>query len=372
MVPSRHFGRSLFFLLGVTLPGLAQGVLGIAQPSSKPPSGSWSIEVSAFALSDPVPLHGLLNHWQGGFTSDPSPKIYGQWGSRTKATLGNWNISIWDLTTVLGQMSPGGAKLLWLTKQKLALPVGETFAVRLDLDALHRTGASLGRAWMMGNVAFGADVSSWTATGAQFGMMQGQAAVSGPKTYSFDMDVNYAYNQNRLYNLAVPSERGWGYGLNLGATWAWDGWEWQSSARDLGNQTHWNQLPMTMASALSNRNHTDSNGFTVFDPSIEGWEGKRPFTWREPIAWSTSIARHFPEVTALVRLERVGPLIFRALEVEHSFTSDVRASIGYEDRTRLWTIGCASKRAWISLGSTSPSTQRAHGIQFEFGAKGRW
>ena len=318
MARSSRFGRALSLTLATSLPALSQGALRLEQPARIMPSGAWSAELGLYAFSDPVALNGLLNRWQGGLTSSTAPKIYGSWGTRIEATLGTWHYSTWDLTTLLGELSPDGARLLWLTKQKRPLLVGETFQAGLSVDALHRTGVAVGRAWRIGNFTVGADLRWWTATGAQFGSIQGLASVTGVKTYAFDFDVNYTYNQNRLYTLAVPSERGSGQGINLGATWSNDGWEWQAAARDLGNRTHWVRLPVTLATALSNRSHIDPNGYTLFDPSIEGWEGERPYTAREPIAWQSSVDKLFGGVRGLLRIERVGPISLYTVETTFS------------------------------------------------------
>ncbi len=372
MARSRHFGRALSLALVTTLPGVAQGALRIEQPARIMPSGSWSAEFAAFAFSDPIPLNGLLKHWEGGLSTSASPKVYGSWGSRIDAALGPWNCSTWDLTTVLGELSPDGAKLLWLTKQKRPLPIGETFQAGLSIDALHRTGVSVGRAWRVGNLTLGADLRWWTATGAQFGTIQGLASATGTKTYTFDFNVNYIYNQNRLYNLPVPSERGWGQGLSLGASWSGEDWEWQAAARDIGNQTRWAHLPVTLASALSNRSHVDASGYTLFDPSIEGWEGERPYTVREPIAWKTVLTKQFGGIKALVQLEKVGPISLSTIEAAFSPLPGLQTTLGYEARNHLWALGWAYGGAWLQVGASSLSWYRTKGLQVATGIKGRW
>ncbi len=358
--------------LGLASTAQAQGLLSLDQPALAQVPGYWACQSSVFALSDPVPLRGMIDRWQGGYTAHSAPLAMGNWGGRLQGQAGPWSVSIWDLTTLLGEMSPGGARLLWLTKQRQTLPVGETFDIRLKLDALHRSGTTVGRAWTFGQVTLGAGLSCWTATGAQFGTARGQGTATGLKTYSFNVDIDYAYNQNRLYSLAVPSERGMGFGLNLGARWTQDSWEWQWSARDVGNQTHWARLPKTTALALSNRSHMDINGYLLFDPSIEGWEGERPLTWREPVAWSTSIGRSFSALTTRFRLERFGPVQFQTLELEYPFSSTLISMASFETRTRLWTLGANYRMAWVRIGLSSLAARNAHALQLEAGIRGRW
>ena len=153
-------------LLGAALPGRAQDLLSVGNPSQPPPA-SWTAGAYAFACSDPIPLHGFFNHWQGGFTPGRDPVTYGCWGMETRASAGPWSLSVWDRTTFLARMSPDGARLIWLAKQKLTYPQGEIFNLHLDLGALHRDGVSLGRALRLGDLALGASLGFWTATNAQ-------------------------------------------------------------------------------------------------------------------------------------------------------------------------------------------------------------
>ncbi len=372
MAHSRPFGSTLSLLLGAAPACLAQGSLGIDQPARMLPSGFWTTGISILAFSDPVPLHGAINQWQGNLSTVPSPVIYGQWKGFALATIGNWQVSTWDLTTILGEMSKDGAQLLWMTKQKQTLPVGKSFDLNFTLDSIHRTGISIGRAWRFAELTFGASLDYWTATGAQFGTAEGRASITGPKAYSFDVEVNYSYNQNRLYELAVPSERGWGAGLSVGATWTGKNWSWQLATRDLGNQTTWNRLPLTMAKAVSGRSHLNSNGYTIFEPSIEGWEGEKPYTWREPQAWVTSLERGFSTYSARVKIERFGPITLRTAEVDCSLSLGIKLTLGYEGRNHLWSAGGEWDHFWVRVGTASFSSQATHALQFELGAKGHW
>lgn len=215
----------------------------------------------------------------------------------------------------------------------------------------------------------GTGLSGWTATASQMGTAQGLAQVIDAKNYTFDLTVDYSYSKNYLYDLQVPTPRGWGLGGNIGILWILDDWRAEAAAMDVGNRTYWSKLPITIASAKANRSHVDSNGYTVFDPTIEGFEGVESQIQKFPVRWSGILRRDWDAYELAVQMERMTNLDFLSLEGSRRNLDGSRVSLGYEERTRTWRMGYQGKWVFGSLGGGSFSTQRTQSMTFQAGIR---
>ena len=373
MAPSKHFGSALL-AIGCLIQGYAQDVLGIENPA-RLGIPKLSISTTAVSFSDYLSLHGLFNNWQGGIAPNRGSQIgWARWGGEVDWFQLPWALRVWDLSMVSETSNKEGATFIWMTKHHLDLPVGAQFQVDLKINGLRRTGATLEHTWTMwkqgGNsLVLGTGLSGWTATASQIGTARGVAQVTSAKNYTFDLTVDYSYSKNYLYDLQVLAPRGWGFGGNLGILWTSDNWRAEAAVVDVGNRTYWPKLPMTLATAKANRSHVDLNGYTVFDPTIEGYQGTQSQVQREPVRWSGILSRDWDAYELAVQMERMANLDFLSVEGSRRTADGSRVSLGYEERTRTWRVGYQGKTLFGSLGGSSFSTQRTQSLNFQAGIR---
>jgi hypothetical protein len=357
----------------------AQGYLDVANPARTGDCPGLGVSLQAFTFSDPIPVRGLMDRWQGDFTPrNDKQQAYGQWGGGFSWSEGPWRVGIWDDSHLLFESSRDAATLLWLTKRKFEVPVGTTFKVWLTAKGIRRTGSSASRSWELWRsgeawLSAGAGLRFWTATGLQIGRIEGTALATSPKQYDYNLQVDYSYNQNRLYDLTVPSPRGWGASADVGFVAGLSHWQMEAAVRDLGGTTRWTDLPMTLATARSNRYRVDENGFRNPQPTIEGWEELRTTHQNESPAWMSTLAwRPTNGCQATCRFERVASLSLLDLEGAIPITSNLVSTFSHEFRTGLWAAGLRFPRGRFRIGSTSIRYEQAHALFLEMGYSHLW
>jgi len=125
----------------------------------------------------------------------------------------------------------------------------------------------------------------------QNGVLSGNFSRIDEETYSFDLFLNYIYNNNLLYRrIDMVKGKGIGYSFDFGILFnLLKNLSFSLNIEDLGGRVYWFDIPYTNAKASSDREYVDENGYIAFRPLISGYEGYKDYVQFLPLKLDINI-----------------------------------------------------------------------------------
>ncbi len=110
------------------------------------------------------------------------------------------------------------------------------------------------------------------------GILQGNAVAINKKDYDFDLNVDYYYSKDELFDRRVTPPTGWGFSFDLDLqAKPIDNLAIKLKVYDLFGYLFWNSTPRTVAQADSSIKNYDLNGYLNFEPVLTGKESNEGF-----------------------------------------------------------------------------------------------
>jgi hypothetical protein len=187
------------------------------------------------------------------------------------------------------RFTPDAAALYGTIADDHPLPVGRTYDIHVHAHALEAWGVrGFFRSKPLPGLRTEVGLSLLRGLSMLEGSIQGQGTALAPKQYEYDLWADDAYTRDPLFDRKVGSSEG--MGASLDASMAWDfhtNWHVEAKVRDLPGFVQWRHLPVTQASALSQRTQTDGQDFQHWAPLVSGLESYAP-SYRQQLPTSGS------------------------------------------------------------------------------------
>jgi len=260
----RHLPPLVFFYaLAFTTPAGADGW------------GSYA-RAEVMAYSEPVAIETAFDDWKGRYSGDGDRQwahLWAEAGFRNE----RWSVGALYRREADLRFSEDTAEFYHHVQNDLELPAGRRY--ELDLSGYHfeLAGMRFGRrielnprlTLSLGATVFGAD-------GLQRADVTGAATASSAYEYAYEGYVDYAYEEDLLFDRTSDSPTGYGASLDVGVQWQQPGaFVVNLSVIDALGVIRWEDVPVTVAEVHSEQIGTDENGFVEVDPVLSGREGYR-------------------------------------------------------------------------------------------------
>jgi hypothetical protein len=262
----------LFFALGCAFSGVTQGV-----------ELTPIFRMSSSTYSEPVSISGAFHEWSGDFHGGKR-----QWSSNwieagfKYESLGISTIARYDIDL---RFSRATADFYHSLSRKLPLDQGRTYDLDLRIRSFNASGVRFSwiSAWYEPGLKLETGISLMKARNLQDGSIKGLATPSSNKDYDYQVNAEYHYDADRLFNRPnVVEPEGRSITIDLrGEMVLAPRWHFDFEVRDLIGLVWWKDTPYTRAAASSGVKTYDSNGYvSSISANINGREGYEKFTQR--------------------------------------------------------------------------------------------
>lgn len=258
----------------------------------------------AYGMSETVSLQNYVKDWGGslGSGSDAAARFYSETGVR----YGAFSLAFVLRHDVEINSNRDTAELYFLASNRSNLPVGRRFDINLDAYEAEMRGLRL--AWhgdWQNRLLFSLGLSLLDGTQLTDGKIIGNATVVAENDFDFDLNVDYFYSEDALFERQVEEPEGQGFSIDFRLEVPLKNWHVDLHIRDLIGQINWSDAPFTTARANSNNKSFDDQGFVQFAPSLSGIENNRSFRQRlRP--WGSLTAKWQPSEMLLINTKIYG------------------------------------------------------------------
>jgi hypothetical protein len=228
------------------------------------------------AYSEPIPILRAVQGWKG--TDRRGSRQYASLWTEAGVARGRWGAGLLHRLDFSLHFTPDAAALYGAIADDHPLPVGRTYHIYVHAHAMEAWGV---RVFHRYEPAAGmrAEVGLSLLRGVSMleGSIQGEGTALAAKRYDYNLWADDAYTKDPLFSRDVRAPEG--VGASLDGAFGWDmsrDWHLQARVRDLPGFVRWRHLPMTRASALSQRTHTDDQDFQHWAPLVSGLETYAP------------------------------------------------------------------------------------------------
>lgn len=353
--------------LSLAAPAFAASPLSGFNPAQmKSDTVATTIGVTAFCADNALSLRALFsNEWTGPYDPDGVNNGDAYWYADAGLVYKGWRIAGFYRGEVFLEADRDTVDIIHMVKTEQDLPVGTDFQIDLDVEGFSASGVEISRKVDLGSLADGLS-AGFTARylygdRIQHGTVTGVVTPTGPKTYDFNLDVDYVYDENLLYDRDNSwPQSGNGYSFDIGAKYTWQNTvEASLLARDLFGRIRWNHAPYTTAEAVSEVIYYNSDGYQEFRPTIRGYEAYRDFTQKIPAKTDLDLAFLAGRMRFGSTVNFIERRPFYWLSAEYSPRDSLTLSLGYNINYHAYSAGIVYKQLQLKVSTDSFSYKKA-------------
>lgn len=288
-----HFVIEICLVLVLVLGGDVGLVLGESPLSGENPAhigmrgNQLFISGEVFSANTALPLRDLLrDDWEAPLNLSDDNRAMALWHLAVGNDWQGWRLAGIYRGELFLSTSRDTLDLLYRIKRHEDLPVGKTYVIDLQAKGFTAQGVQIGRGFdashLFAGLRGGVAINYLRGRQLQKGDLSGNASALTNKSYNFDLQLDYYYDHNYLYDRA-PLDDGWGDGYGIDAGFLVEratGWGGGAAVRDLCGTMIWHHIPYTNAIADSQSWSSDEQGYQLFRPTIHGFEGYHHFRQR--------------------------------------------------------------------------------------------
>lgn len=184
--------------------------------------------------------------------------------------------------------------------------------------------------------------------------LAGSATLNGRREY-YDSSLRPQAGDGGFNDFIPPelmtAESGWGFGLDLGATWyGASGATLSVAVNDLAGMIHWDRVPM-IGQRVNNLHDPFEPGSS--DPAVTGRNVYESLTYRLKPKVMVSGAYPFGPVVLMARLEGLDGHWFPQVGASYAMTPEMRVGIEYETRFGGVEAHLRHRNYYLSLATQS-------------------
>lgn len=249
-------------------------LLGLCPLVAHANSWQYQLELSSDNYSDSLPILSLIeDSWAGPYQSGERAVSHSR--ISISAQHRQWRIGLASRFDYLARYSPDTARLFYLDKNDIAFTPGDKYEVNLTLDHLAANGLFLSWQDTIDSFSYRLQANWWHSSKMTHGKASGEIDINSQAGYQGQLDIDYSYSRDILFNRPAESFSAQGYSLDVALSWqASENWTLELSMIDLINGFHWQNATHTQATASARPNTPKSA------PLISGREDYRNFTQR--------------------------------------------------------------------------------------------
>lgn len=334
----------------------------------------------AFGANNVFALRSIfIDEWDR--VSEPRKKnnadLY--WYADTGVAYKGWRVAGFYRGELFIEANEDTVEILSMLNLKQDLPVGRKFIIDLKAKGFSATGIEISKGVRLDGLLKGlsAGITARYLRGEriQTGAIGGSVTPEGPKSYDFDLFLDYVYDENYVYDRRDTgrSFTGQGYSFDFGLKYnVSDRVIVNILLRDIMGRIYWRDVPYTTADATSDTKSYDDAGYQQFRPTIRGFESHKHYTQRIPLktdlAFSYGIAPF--ELGATINLIENRPLYW--VHASYIAGKDFYLKSQYNTNYEVFSIGLAYKNAFLEIYSSDIILRRANAAGLSASVRYEW
>ncbi len=254
--------------------GLALCFFTLTPLSASADSGVFA-SVTLDGYSEPEPLMDTLEEWGESFDKGERQWLLNEFeiGYRLENGL---SIAAFQRGLASTRINEQAAQYYGRIERNQPL-TDASVPIELTVSGFTGQGARFGYVHRRNRWSASAEVSVFETKYLMDGGLSGTLTTNADGSYHIAADVDYRYYRDSLFNRPdIDRPTGVGHALDLQLDYrVTDRWQLSLQAEDVWAAIEWERTPYTIASANSQRQAYDDEGFVSFNPLFEGTEGYR-------------------------------------------------------------------------------------------------
>ncbi len=243
------------------------------------------LDMEGFVYTGPVPYSEFVGDWSSGFQKNNNVIGY----SWLEAGVHNqrWGLAIVQQQYIQMQLSDDAAEFYYLTQNRLPLETGRQYQIDYKVDAyaaegvrlFHRTNPFQSLSLQLGaQVIKGSELQS--------GYARGNINASSSSDYDFDnVQVDYRYSDDKIFNGVAESIKGEGIAFDLAARWSISrNNQFSLQVRNLAGYIKWKDNPRSTGTIESS---------DTVNPTLIGDTRRDNYRQRLPLLWQSEFEYHY-------------------------------------------------------------------------------
>jgi hypothetical protein len=337
------------------------------------PNGPF-VDLSAFAADTVLPVAGIIDDsWRGDFTPGNRNRADVFWNAASGVVANGWRVAAFNRGEMFLDCNRSAIEFFYLTKKHRDLETNRTYTADVKVNGFIASGieVSHGRRLdsLLPGLSVGATLRYLHPSALQDGTLTGSALSTGPKSYNFDLALDYSYSHNVIYK--VKDEEvgsGFGFSADVGLAYRNAGWHAEALLRDIGGTIFWDSVPYTTANAVTPGAPTTTNGYQNFDPSIRGYEGHKRYRQEIPLKTDLTLGYDMGSLGASATMILINSQPRTWVEAAYRFSDSFQASLGYNIDYSAFTYAIATHgmALGITLSDFDVRDARALGAQLSY------
>lgn len=252
------------------------------------------LDMEGFVYTGPVPYSEFVSDWSSGFQKNNN--VIGYSWLEAGAHNQRWGLSIVQQQYMQMQLSDDAAEFYYLTQNKLPLDTGRQYQIDYKVEAYTTEGVRLfHRTNPFQNLSLQLGAHVMKGSELQSGYTKGNINASSSSDYDFDnLQVDYRYSEDRIFNGVAESITGEGIALDLAARWAISRNNQLSlQLRNLAGYIKWKDSPRSSGTIESSDKEYDDNGYATVNPTLNGATQTENYRQQLPLLWQSEFEHHY-------------------------------------------------------------------------------
>ena len=331
--------------------GLALWLTMLAPLSVSADSGVF-VSVTLDGYSEPEPLMDTLDEWGESFDEGERQWLLSEFeiGYRLNNGL---SIAAFQRGLASTRINEQAAQYYGRIERNEPL-ADANVPIELTVSGFTGQGVQLGYTHSQDRWSATIDMSVFETQYLMDGGLSGTLTTSADGSYHIAADVDYRYYRDSLFNRPnIDRPTGVGHALDLQLDYqVTDRWQLSMQAEDLLASIKWDRAPYTVASANSQRQIYDNEGFVSFNPLFEGNEGYRN-NYRQDLDPRYRLSSELQSGYWVLKthLEHQFGTLVPVLGVARRWQSGGEWELSYDVERRTLGVGISNNR-WAATFST--------------------
>ncbi|MBT8349204.1 MAG: hypothetical protein HKP62_07150 [Sulfurovum sp.] len=266
-------------------------------------------------------------------------------------------------------------RLLYQASNDLDLDIGESYDLDLKMEGFAAHGIMFANNFSVyqengWDVNIGIGLELLYGVEMQDGYVRGNAITTAVNDYDFNMQSNYLYTENYLYDLDVESSHAYGYSTHLSIQAAYENISFSYVMNDLLGKLYWKDLPYSDVFLTSGTKSYDENGYVKYTPVISGVERTKDYTQTLMQKWRLEAKYTFENATLQLGNDRIYGINMPYVRYQYTHENDLTVGYNYETKFGMFGVDMRFQNYHFSIHADDlidPSGMRASlGMHYTF------
>ncbi|MCF6217214.1 MAG: hypothetical protein L3J62_01510 [Gammaproteobacteria bacterium] len=329
------------------------------------------LDMEGFVYSGPVPYSEFTGEWASGFQEKNS--VIGYTWLEAGVHNQQWGLSIVQQQYVQMQFSGDMAEFHYLTQNRRPLEADRRYEMDYQINAYTTEGVRLfHRLQPHQNISLQLGAHLMKGSDFQSGRISGSVTALSDRDYDYDnLQIDYRYSEDRVFNSVVESIKGEGIALDLSAHWEINRNNQLSlQVRNLAGYIKWKNSPYSTGTLASDDKSYDENGYVTVNQALNGNTETATYRQQLSILWQAELEHHYSSRNRL-HAQIVGSEVqnFYRIGISHRIFGKQNLTLLYTLNTQAFGFAYENDafKLQVQLDSLKPSQSYTLGLLIQTG-----